>query len=596
MKPKPTTLRSIEEEVRDLLRDAYSRRINDVRKSISMAKKALDIAHDNNRNLLIAKSKCMLALFYMILSDYKESKKLSEEALQYFEDVNDYQGIADSKFNIASICYKTDHFYDGLQLLLDCLLIYRELKLWNHESRVLKSMGTIYEYLGDVKSAIQSYEDAVAAAKKANDRNLESNAYNPLSGIYVNQGKIKEAMNLIERSIALKNETGDVRGLGFALYGRAKVYIKMGEFAHSEEDLLASKKIHEEMGDKVGLAMTFNKLGALYFLAEDFKRSRVSLHQALDIAEEFNIILIKFKAYRHLYQMAREEGDDKNALHFLEKYILTKESVINTHTHDVIKSFESIAKIRALERESIIQKEKSDIIHRKNVELDSFFYRISHDLKGPINSLEGLNNLVSIDIKDDTSLKYFEMYKTQTNRISKIVMELINLTRMNHQKIEKQLINFHQIVDDCIASYQHLPNFSRIDFIKEIDPQIEFYSEWPVINTIIQNLIENGIKYYREGSEKPFMKISISQLDGKILINTEDNGQGIEPKYHGKIFDMFYRANDVVVGTGLGLYILKRAVERLNGEVNVSSRLGVGSKFNVYLPHLISSPYSNSHT
>ena len=584
MKPKTAILPSIEDEIGQLLKTAYDLRINDVRKSIHLATSALNLAIDKKNELCIAKSKSMLALFYMILCDYKESKKLSEEALLYFEEVNDLQGIADSKFNIASLNYKTDHFYDGLQLLLDCLLIYRELKSWHHESRVLKSMGTIYEYLGDVKSAIQSYEDAVSAAKKANDLNLESNAYNPLSGIYLNQGKIKDAMNLIEKSIELKNKTGDIRGLGFALYGRAKVYMKMGEFDKSEADFLASKDIHVEMGDKVGLAMTYNKLGALYFLMKDFMRSRESLHLALEIAEKFSIILIKFKAYYHLYEMAKEEGDDKNALHFLEKYILTKESVINTHTYDVIKSFESIAKIRALERESIIQKEKSDIIHRKNVELDSFFYRISHDLKGPINSLEGLNNLVSIDIKDDTSLKYFEMYKTQTNRISKIVMELINLTRMNHQKIEKQLIDFQQIVDDCIASYQHLPNFNRINFIKDVDREIEFYSEWPVINTIIQNLIENGIKYYREGPEKPFMKISISQLDGKILINAEDNGQGIEPKYHGKIFDMFYRANDDVVGTGLGLYILKRAVERLNGEVNVSSHLGEGSKFYVTLP------------
>ena len=283
--------------------------------------------------------------------------------------------------------------------------------------------------------------------------------------------------------------------------------------------------------------------------------------------------------------MAKEEGDYKNAMTFLEKYMTTKESVINTHTYDVIKSYEAIAKVEALERETKAQAEKAEIIEKKNFELDSFFYRISHDLKGPINSLEGLNNLVSFDIKDPVSLKYFQMYKIQINRISKIVMELINLTRMNHQKIEKQPINFKLVVDDCISSYQHFPNFSKLTFIKNIDESIIYRSEWPVVNTIIQNLIENGIKYWREDVEIPFVKISITQNDEHIIIEVEDNGQGIEPKYQGKIFDMFYRANDDIVGTGLGLYILKRAVERLQGQVNLSSTLGIGSKFLVTLPN-----------
>jgi len=463
-------------------------------------------------------------------------------------------------------------------------MIYRKLKEYHHESKVLKSMGTIYEYLGDITNAIQSYEDSVIAAKKVDDSNLASNAYNPLSGIYLNQGRYDDAMHIIEKSIKLKTQTNDVRGLGFALYGRAKVYAKLGKYREAEKDYLASKEIHEKMGDQVGLGMTLNKLGALYFQMRDFDRSRKALKQALAIAKKFNIILIKFKAYHHLYQMAKEEGQFEKALEYLEEYINTKESVINTHTFDVIKSYEAIAKVSALERETKAQQEKTEIIERKNIELDSFFYRISHDLKGPINSLEGLNNLVSFDIKDPVSLKYFRMYKIQIDRISKIVMELINLTRMNHQKIERQLINFNLVIDDCISSYQHFPHFSKIEFIKKIEDDIEFRSEWPVLNTIIQNLIENGIKYWRESAKKPYVKISIKQKVKRVIIVVRDNGLGIEPKYHGKIFDMFYRANDDIVGTGLGLYILKRAVERLRGQVKVTSNPGEGSKFVVTLP------------
>jgi signal transduction histidine kinase len=79
--------------------------------------------------------------------------------------------------------------------------------------------------------------------------------------------------------------------------------------------------------------------------------------------------------------------------------------------------------------------------------------------------------------------------------------------------------------------------------------------------------------------------VGIKQKEGKLKIEVEDNGMGIAPDFQTKIFDMFFRANDRVDGTGLGLYILKRAVERLHGEVHFHSELGKGSTFTVTLPN-----------
>ncbi len=570
-------------KVKDLIKKAYSVRSNDLLSSIKLAKEAIKIAGTRDKDLQ-AHALNALAFFYMIQCNYAESNKLSEQALTYFERQGNKKGIADAKFNIASICYKTDQFHEGLLLLLDCQTIYRQLKEYAKEAYVLKSIGTIYEYLGDVKSAILIYKESSATAKKARNSDIESNAYNPLSGIYLNQGKIDEALVLIEKSLKLKEATNDLRGVGFALYGRGKIYIETCQFNKAEHDFLKSKQIHIDAGDKVGLCMTYNKLGMLYFKMKKFDDSLHALNNALGIATEFNIIAIKYKVFNNLYLIAKEKGDEKNALNYLEKYISIKETIINRHALNVIKSYKAIARVDALEQDAKLQSEKTEIIVKKNLELDSFFYRVSHDLKGPINSLEGLNNLINHDIHDKVSLNYFTMYKKQINRISKIVMDLIELTRMNHQKMNKKLINFDLIVSECISSYHYFKNYKAISFIKKIDQQVEFYSEWPVINTILQNLIENGIKYAKSDIDRPHVTISISEEDEKIIIETSDNGLGIEPKYQNKIFDMFYRANENIDGTGLGLYIMKRAVERLNGSITLKSELGVGSSFIVQLP------------
>jgi signal transduction histidine kinase len=166
--------------------------------------------------------------------------------------------------------------------------------------------------------------------------------------------------------------------------------------------------------------------------------------------------------------------------------------------------------------------------------------------------------------------------------MNNIVMGLINLTEIKNTRELKAKIDFEKLVDECVHSCHYLDQSSIITIKKDIEP-IEFYSEWAIINSILQNLIENAIKYSRKEAE-PFVDISIRTDGDDIVIVVKDNGQGIPENHLPLIFDMFYRANDKVKGSGLGLYILKRAVERLRGTIDVKSTLHAGSVFTVKLP------------
>jgi signal transduction histidine kinase len=103
-----------------------------------------------------------------------------------------------------------------------------------------------------------------------------------------------------------------------------------------------------------------------------------------------------------------------------------------------------------------------------------------------------------------------------------------------------------------------------------------------LLNAVLQNLIENAIKY--SSDQSPYVEIKVSQQGSFILIEVSDNGQGIAEEHQSKIFEMFYRATQNATGTGLGLYILKRSLDRLKGLVEIKSKLGVGSTFTVKLP------------
>lgn len=586
-----TTYEEQLQEGYNLLKKAYASRINDLESSIQFAKEAERIGQGIQNPGLEAMAHNELGLFHMILGQFDSAKAYSQKALNHFEKINDYKGIADALYTIAGVHYKTDNYHLGLESLLDCLHIYRKLNDHHNEARVLKSLGTIYEYFGDQENAIRAYLRSIEAGRLANDPNLESNAYNPLSGIYLNRGMHELALTTIEKSIAIKEQTQDVRGLAFALYGRGKVNIKIKKFKEAETDLFECLKLQLQMGDKLGIAMAYYKIGVLFYETGKFKEAREHLTHAIAIADVANIAFIRYKARYNFHLVALADKKSEEALDYLSQYIAIKEAIINTHTYNVIKSYEAISKIKALEHDAEVQKSKTEIIEKKNAELDSFFYRVSHDLKGPISSLLGLHNLVKLEIKDEVAQKYFGMYQSQIMRINNIVMDLINLTRMNHPDENLVRIDFELLLNDCISSYHYLPNYNSIVFIKEIDKNIEFYSQWAIINTILQNLIENAIKY-SSTERSSSVHIIIRHEENYLKIEVSDNGIGIAPDFQTRIFDMFFRANDRVDGTGLGLYILKRAVERLRGEVKFKSELYVGSTFTITLPLTYRKPQS----
>ena len=574
----------VTEKVTSLLDRAYSVRIKDLDQSTSLAEEALELSRDCNEQVLIAKSLNQLSLYHMIRGGYEKSIALAKEAISYFEETGDDRGVADAKYNIAGAFYKTDNFNLGLLNLIDCQVIYQKYDDYHNMARTQKSIGTIYEFYGDVNKAVEFYEAAVESGRKAKNQNLQSNAFNPLSGIYLNRGLIDKSMNLIEQAIRMKEETGDIRGLAFSLYGRAKIFTKTREFDKAERDLKEAIRIHLEMGEKIGLAMTYHKLGALFIESGEHEKAKKHLFEALEFANKYKVALAIFKSYYLLYTIFKKENNIEQALNYLEKHNEAKERVINHQTIKIIEGYDALSQMQTLVLESQAQKERMEIIQEKNLELDSFFHRVSHDLKGPITALISLDAISRDDIKDENILKVMDMSIDQVHRMNHILDELIKLTRITHEDAEIDDINFEEIIEECKTSNKALENFDKVKIELSIQQDLSFRAPWALINTILQNLIENGIKYARIDQPSPFVKIEITEKDGHVKIIAIDNGIGMKKETGRNIFEMFYRANKKVIGSGLGLYILVRAVERLQGTVDLESEIETGSTFTVSLP------------
>ena len=231
-------------------------------------------------------------------------------------------------------------------------------------------------------------------------------------------------------------------------------------------------------------------------------------------------------------------------------------------------------------------KQTEEDLKYKNNELDTFVYRVSHDLRGPIASMLGLYNVIIHEIKDEASLTFFEMYKNQILRLNETIIALIDLTRIKETSAEFDEISFEEIVTGSINSFTHLRGFETTQFETTYILKRPYSGDKILLTTIIQNLIENAIKYSRPETQITLVKILIKLSKNKnvLTINVTDNGRGIKKEIQKDVFNMFFRGNTDTIGSGLGLYILKNAVEKLAGKIKLESEVNKGTSFTITIP------------
>jgi signal transduction histidine kinase len=149
-------------------------------------------------------------------------------------------------------------------------------------------------------------------------------------------------------------------------------------------------------------------------------------------------------------------------------------------------------------------------------------------------------------------------------------------------------IDFQAMVQESIDSLKFMEGAEKVRSVKNIVARSPFYSDYGRLLIIFNNIISNAVRYRAQWKEDSFLEIHIETTPEKAIIQFKDNGVGIADEYIEKIFKMFFRANADSKGSGLGLYIVKSAVEKLNGTVKVYSTLGEGTAFYIEIPNLIS--------
>ena len=233
-------------------------------------------------------------------------------------------------------------------------------------------------------------------------------------------------------------------------------------------------------------------------------------------------------------------------------------------------------------------KERTKELTRINNDLDNFIYTASHDLKAPINNIEGLMKLISDRFaksvknpKDFANL--MDMVEESVERFKNTLKDLTEVAKAQNEEVtDESKVSFEEMLNEV--------KFTISDLIRKYDAQFFVdFSEAPEIKfsrknlrSIIYNLVSNAIKY-SSPERQPKIKIRTERIGSWILLSVEDNGLGIKKEVQAKVFGMFKRLHNHVEGTGVGMAIVKRIVENSGGRVELQSEAGRGTLFKIFL-------------
>jgi len=234
-------------------------------------------------------------------------------------------------------------------------------------------------------------------------------------------------------------------------------------------------------------------------------------------------------------------------------------------------------------------KTRTALLEAANKELETFTYSVSHDLKAPLRGIDGYSKLLldiySKDLNEEAKA-FISTIRSSTMQMNQLIEDLLDYSRLERSNLSNEKVKLIALIDSITTSYKN--DLSNGNFVMKLDiPDVELITDEKGLIIVLRNILENAIKFTKEKSN-PTIEIGFTDQPASWIIHVKDNGIGFDMKYHQRIFEIFqrlHRAEDYA-GTGIGLAMVSKGMQRMNGKVWAESIPGEGSTFYLEIPKL----------
>jgi signal transduction histidine kinase len=558
---------------------------------------------------------CELAWIYKDQNNYALALDYVDKSQRIRESIGDRYGIA--------LCHNTRGLIFLLQKKYNQSIEEHEKsrrirQQIGHREGVAASifnLSLVYNEQGLDTKALQYMLEAIKIEENTNNKQSLAISYDYLAAFLIKKGQLNEAEKYLIKCNLLAKQTGSKLLLRNNTGYFADYYEAKGDYKSALQYRKQYQQLNDSIYAKAG-AERLAEMQALYQLDRmeqqielldkenalkesnlRNQKTQLSQQRIVIIASMLVVILISivaFVAYRYYknvkllnrdikerneeIQAQTEELTEANeALYKLNREISEKQEEIQAQSEELQEANETISEVnRTLEQRV---EERTEELRQAYKELDTFFYRASHDFRRPLTTFMGLAEVARVTIKDVHALELFSRVNETAHYLDKMLFKLQSISDLGAQEMVFKEIFIKDVFDNVCDMYRDELKTNHIKSTCTVQIKGAFLSYPALLKIIIENLMENSIFFSRRDGQLPYISLVAFDDGDKVILTFEDNGEGISEDFHDRIFEMYFRGSEHSKGNGLGLYIVKKAIEKLGGKISLVSSLGKGTTF-----------------
>jgi signal transduction histidine kinase len=540
--------------------------------SLNNIKKAETIYQSLKYKLKVSGCLAIKGIIYMMKGNFDSSLYYHQTALEARIALNNRTAISSSFINMGDLYFKFNKSSQALDYFLKGIQYDTELGDFFGVCQYQNKIATIYLQRKDFEKASNYLKEALRLARQSSSFTWMGITYNNLALLSEAKGDYKEALVRRKQFEAMNDS---IYGIGTAQ--SLASYNTLFEISKKDEqiDSLNKEKLLQQEQIRLRNTILYVVAALVFMLALSvymFYHYSVRLRRLNRNVQERS---------EEIETQAEELQESNHALVKLNDELIQRKEEIQHQAEELKVSHETIGKINeGLEK---MVEQRTTELRSAYQELDTFFYRSSHDFRRPLTTLMGLAEVAKLSVKDKNALELFDKVSTTAVNLDKMLLKLQSISDVgSHQLVFKEVL-LKQIIENALEPYRStlLDKQARVSIdVKLTKPFISY----PVlVKIMMENLIENAITFCNP--EQPHVFIRAQRTASSVFIEVEDNGEGIKTDVKDHVFEMFFRGSERSMGNGLGLYIARKSAEKISGKISFTNNADrPGTTFRVEIP------------
>lgn len=516
-------------------------------------------------------------LIYYNQKDYVRALTEFRAAEGAWTSIGHEDGVSSARFNSSLVFAEQGQLEKALELQMKSMEV--DLKTQNKQNLAISynNIGSLLVRMNRFVEAEKYLSNARRFAKESGARLQLLYNYDILAGYHEAKQNYREANAYLKRSKALADSIYSTNSSVRLAEMQALYQVEQKD---REIQILNQRQALNEKEIELQRA----QISRQYILVASIGGGLALSLMILYMVVRFNTRIKRanraiMEQKEEIQAQSEELMEANSSLTRLNKEITEQKEEIQAQTEELAEANEAIYRTNQTLEEAV--QLRTSELRQAYQELDTFFYRSSHDFRRPITTFLGLAEVAKVTIKDQNALDLFDKVKVTATNLDKMLFKLQSISDLGGQQMIHKEVALRELIEEIIRTHADSLTARNIQVKLEYQLKQPLVSYPALVKIIIENLVENAIEF--AGVESPFVRIGVVNDNGQVVLDIEDNGQGIDIDFQSRIFDMYYRANERSKGSGLGLYIVKKAVERLGGTISFQSVRHQGSKFTVRL-------------